>query len=100
MHCKITAVAACFIALSQFLATFVAVLIIDKFGRRILLIISDLFMSVSLVALGVYFYMDENKYTHCELGNVTNSLPSPVSIYVVSRYLCAKMRVSAQFIFY
>ncbi len=34
-------------------------MVVDKFGRRILLILSGAFMCVSLVGLGVFFYMDE-----------------------------------------
>ena len=67
-----TAVSTFLIALSQFLATFVAVLVVDKFGRRLLLIVSDLFMALALFALGVYFYMDENIDPNC--NNATRTI--------------------------
>jgi len=63
--------AACYIALSQFLATFASALIVDKLGRRILLIGSDLFMAVSMAAMGTYSYMDENKGNSCENSTAT-----------------------------
>ena len=67
-----TAISTFLIALSQFLATFVAVLVVDKFGRRLLLIVSDLFMALALFALGVYFYMDENIDPNC--NNATQTI--------------------------
>ncbi|XP_017096834.2 facilitated trehalose transporter Tret1-2 homolog [Drosophila bipectinata] len=45
------------IGVTQVVSTFVAVVIIDKAGRRILLIISGLLMAVTTALLGVYFYM-------------------------------------------
>jgi len=35
---------------------------VDLFGRRILLILSNLFMALPLFALGFYFFIDENKF--------------------------------------
>ena len=52
--------AAFFVALAQSCGTLFAVLIVDKFGRKVLLILSDIFMALPLAALGFYFYMDEN----------------------------------------
>ena len=53
--------AACLVALAQSVGTLVAVFIVDKFGRKILLIISDIFMAIPLIALGMFFYLDEHK---------------------------------------
>ena len=44
----------------------VAVLVVDKFGRKPLLAFSDITMCISIFALGTYFYLDENK--QCALG--------------------------------
>jgi len=52
-------------SLTQALFTLVAIVLVDRFGRRFLLVISGLLMSVSLVALGIYFYF---KY-RLEIGN-------------------------------
>ncbi len=53
-------------SLCQCFGTLLAVLIVDKFGRRILLILSDVFMCITLTTLGFYFYMDENKSIVCD----------------------------------
>jgi hypothetical protein len=37
------------------------VLVVDKFGRKPLLAISDIMMCVSIFALGAFFYLDEHK---------------------------------------
>jgi MFS family permease len=37
-----------------------AILLVDRFGRRTLLITSSISCGVSLMALGTYFYLDEN----------------------------------------
>eukprot|EP00095_Tigriopus_kingsejongensis_P000011 snap_masked-scaffold342_size201858-processed-gene-1.5 protein:Tk00011 transcript:snap_masked-scaffold342_size201858-processed-gene-1.5-mRNA-1 annotation:"nad-dependent protein deacetylase sirtuin-2" len=58
-------VAATLVAVVQFVATGIAVLIVERFGRKILLIISDALMCVSILALGVFFYLDENKTVEC-----------------------------------
>ncbi|KAL7644086.1 UNVERIFIED_CONTAM: hypothetical protein RMT77_004909 [Armadillidium vulgare] len=44
------------IGVTQILGTFVAALLMDKAGRKMLLITSSSIMTVSLAALGVYFY--------------------------------------------
>ncbi|KAJ1524856.1 hypothetical protein ONE63_009723 [Megalurothrips usitatus] len=42
----------------QIVATYVSTLLIDRLGRRILLILSGLSMALSGAVLGVYFYLD------------------------------------------
>ena len=49
------------LATLQVISTGIAILIVDKFGRKILLVFSDAAMSVSIIALGIYFYLDENR---------------------------------------
>ena len=63
------AVAAFLVALAQSCGTLAAVLIVDKFGRKVLLVLSDVFMALPLAALGTYFYLDENRII---CGNGTN----------------------------
>ena len=45
------------------MATFLATLIIDKFGRRMLLILSALFMILSMYGLGLYFWIQTTNPT-------------------------------------
>jgi len=48
------------VAAVQVVATLGAVFVVDRLGRKILLIVSDALMCVSLVALGVYFKLKED----------------------------------------
>lgn len=50
------------VGLVQVLATFVSLFIIDRYGRKPLLIFSGAFMAVSMAALGFYFYVHERQY--------------------------------------
>ena len=45
-------------------------LVVDKFGRKPLLALSDITMCISIFALGTYFYLDENKL--CAPGETEN----------------------------
>lgn len=56
------------IGIVQVVATFAAVMFVDRAGRRILLLLSDVVMCVSLVLLGIFFQLKEND------GSVTESL--------------------------
>ncbi len=72
-------------SLCQCFGTLLAVLIVDKFGRRILLILSDIFMCITLTTLGFYFYMDENKSIVCDHPLVKDLLLDLASKNSVSR---------------
>lgn len=48
------------VGIMQVIATFVSVLVVDKLGRRLLLLVSALVMALSTIAMGVYFYMKDN----------------------------------------
>lgn len=51
----------------QVIATFVSVMVVDKLGRRILLLASSSVMAIATTAMGVYFYMkqiDESSVTN------------------------------------
>lgn len=53
-------------------ATFVASLIIDRFGRKILLIISDFVMALSGIVLGIYFSLkDRDVLSASEVDNIS-----------------------------
>ena len=43
------------------MATGIALVVVDKFGRKPLLAFSSIVMCISIIPLGVYFYLDENK---------------------------------------
>lgn len=66
------------VALVQVLTTGLAVLIVEKFGRRILLIFSIFIMCISILALGIYFYLDENKWCAEDNSNMTTTMPTPL----------------------
>lgn len=46
----------------NFFAVFLAAAVIDNLGRKVLLYISDLTMIVTLIPLGLYFYLKNNDY--------------------------------------
>jgi len=52
----------------QVVATIGSTFLVDRFGRRILLILSELFMALSFVALGLFFYIQSS-----QPGNVAPS---------------------------
>lgn len=62
------------VGIMQVIATFVSVMVVDKLGRRLLLLASSSVMAVSTIAMGVYFYMKEN-----DKESVTNLGWLPVS---------------------
>ncbi len=55
------------------IATGISVLVVEKFGRKILLILSGAFMAVSITALGVYFYFDA--HVECDDTNLDTCDP-------------------------
>ncbi len=60
--------AAFVITVAQASAVVVAILVVDKFGRKFMLTSSNLLMCLSLASLGIFFYLDENKsQTYCQL---------------------------------
>ena len=61
----ISGISAFLVALCQVIGTGVAILVVDRFGRRILLILSMMLMCFAIFALGIYFFMDENKRVVC-----------------------------------
>ena len=49
-----------------------AVVLVDRLGRRVLLIASELGMAISIFGLATFFYLDENKM--CPSMNATSLL--------------------------
>lgn len=72
------AIATIIIGVMQVLATFVATLIVDRAGRRILLLISDSVMALCTLVLGVYFYLQD-----LDKSNVENIGWLPILALVV-----------------
>ena len=54
----------------QVISVGTVVLIVDKFGRKLLLAISSFLMCISIITLGVFFYLDEHK--NCNGTIITN----------------------------
>ncbi len=71
INCLIIGLAAFIVAITQVVASFPSVLLVDKYGRRLLLIIGNVFMMLSHFALGAYFYLDENKCPTVDVRNVS-----------------------------
>ena len=57
----------------QVLGTFVTTLIIEKFGRKILLIISDLFICISMIGVAVFFLLYEQCGEECSDSDSNNT---------------------------
>ncbi|KAM7357345.1 solute carrier family 2 member nebulosa isoform 2-T3 [Cochliomyia hominivorax] len=62
------------VGIMQVIATFVSVMVVDKLGRRLLLLASSSVMAISTIAMGVYFYLKET-----DKDSVTNLGWLPVS---------------------
>lgn len=50
-------IATIIVGVVQMLSTFAGVVLVDRLGRKMLLLLSDAIMAVCLLALGVYFYL-------------------------------------------
>lgn len=61
-------VATIIVGVMQCLAVFVSTMIVDRLGRRILLLISELAMCLTTLILGVYFYMKDHKMDVSSIG--------------------------------
>jgi hypothetical protein len=53
-------IATILVGVMQVIATFVASLVVDKLGRRLLLLVSDSVMALCTILIGIYFYMKSN----------------------------------------
>ncbi|GJQ70736.1 hypothetical protein Trydic_g669 [Trypoxylus dichotomus] len=59
----------------QVVATFCSSMVIDKLGRKILLLISDGFMALSTILLGVYFTLKDRELTDADTLETLGFLP-------------------------
>lgn len=63
-------------------ATFAGSLLVDKAGRKILLLISIIVMTLTLISLGVFFFIDDNNK---ELAETLGWLPlTSLCIYIIA----------------
>lgn len=77
-------VATIIVGVIQSVSTFVASLIVDKLGRRILLLGSDLFMAIAGILLGVFFTLQERHILDEEAIKAIGFLPIvALSIFMV-----------------
>ena len=53
------------VALAQVFGTGCAVVIVDRVGRKVLLLISDAVMGISILALSVFFYLKDHAEVIC-----------------------------------
>ena len=74
----------------QIVASIIQTLIVEKFGRKPLLIISDFFVCLSMVAVGIFFKMYEN----CPDCQPTRLAPSTTSLN--GSLIEASLKVSKQ----
>ncbi|XP_057664597.1 facilitated trehalose transporter Tret1-like [Diorhabda carinulata] len=69
----------------QVMATFVASLVIDKLGRRILLFVSSLFITLSIFFLGVYFSLKDRSGMDEDVLGKLGFLPvSALCVFIIA----------------
>ena len=68
----------------QVVGTLVTTLIIDRFGRKVLLLISDFFICVSMIGVGVFFALSES-CTDCDEATLLNSTTTMAPDLLVSQ---------------
>jgi Na+/melibiose symporter-like transporter len=61
-------IATIIVGVMQVIATLVATVIVDRVGRKILLLISDFVMALCTLALGIFFYLKDNDNDVSNLG--------------------------------
>ena len=57
----------------QVVAVIITILIIDRFGRKIILIFSEVFICISMTGVGVFFYLQENCDNCHTIDNTTTT---------------------------
>ena len=68
----------------QVVGTLATTLVIDKFGRKIILVISELFMGISMIGVAVFFLLFEKCGDECETSASLVSTASSVSTTVAT----------------
>lgn len=79
------AIATIIIGVMQVLATFTSSLVVDKLGRRILLLLSALVMCVCLTALGVFFFLQDTHGKDSSIVQMIGWLPViALSLFIIA----------------
>ncbi|CAH0398588.1 unnamed protein product [Chilo suppressalis] len=79
------AIATIIIGVIQVIATFISSLIVDKLGRRILLLLSALVMCVCSTALGVFFFLKDTHGDNSSIVQAISWLPLvSLSLFIVA----------------
>lgn len=71
------------VGLVQVIATFLSIIIIDKSGRKPLLIVSGFFMAISMAVLGLYFYAHNH---HLEIADTLGYVPVISSLVFIAAF--------------
>ena len=66
------------VGIVQLLATIASMFLVDRAGRRLLLLISGIFMSIALAALGTFFYLGYLKRTAPKFKKHSDGFHLPV----------------------
>ncbi|XP_021186691.1 facilitated trehalose transporter Tret1-2 homolog isoform X2 [Helicoverpa armigera] len=73
------------IGVIQVIATFISSLVVDKLGRRILLLLSALVMCVCSTALGVYFFLQQTHGNSADIVQAITWLPLvSLSLFIIA----------------
>lgn len=73
------------IGVVQVIATFVSSLVVDKLGRRILLLLSALVMCICTTALGVYFFLQDKHGLDSSIVEAINWMPLlSLSLFIIA----------------
>ncbi|CAH0694342.1 unnamed protein product [Spodoptera exigua] len=73
------------IGVIQVIATFISSLVVDKLGRRILLLLSALVMCVCSTALGVYFFLQQTHGSEADIVQAITWLPLvSLSLFIIA----------------
>ncbi|XP_029916686.1 solute carrier family 2, facilitated glucose transporter member 8 [Myripristis murdjan] len=76
-HFKDSDLATVIVALTQVVFTAVAALVMDKAGRKVLLIISGIAMAASTTAFGVYFHLMDQAHSNASLSLLASEPQGP-----------------------
>lgn len=73
------------IGVIQVIATFISSLVVDKLGRRILLLLSALVMCLCSTALGVYFFLQQTHGANADIVQAISWLPLvSLSVFIIA----------------
>ena len=85
------------IGIVQVVGTLATTLVIDKFGRKIILVISELFMGISMIGVAVFFLLFEKCGDECETSAslVSTTVAVNISTTILPDVLVSKTTVDS-----